>query len=575
MQDHAPASSPQGAIGELDFRAGGRIGSAHTASYRQIASEIRTEYADFVGCLCGEHRFALDWWLEATATRNPVFSNLFHQLVCLLLLQRLFEQGEIPDTVMVDSKPMKSAVTRLSLGYTDSLHVILPPLGMRTITTLRNRLSPYRSMIRLLAEWALIRYGGGYSRSTLSTDRALILIDTFAIPGFIDSDRYYPGLLEHAGAQRDSIRFVPQFFNLTLTGLFRAGMTLRNQRQTYLLKEDFLGLGDMVWCFGHLTRIKQVRPTVPLFRNIDIGGLVDADINRRSAFRCAVRGLMNYRFARALKRRDVRISSAIDWFENHPMDRGWNAGFNTYFPDVRRVGYTGFFPAGQSFRPTVHEYNSGLLPPQHLIMGAGFGAELSEFFPHCKIATAPAFRYSDLPALNPNRSTRNRLLIAMPYYREMGDQVISMLGPLLQNNPSWRMVIKPHPAQPLELSGHLASLLKGNAEITLEPLGHWLEQCDVMLTGAQASTILEAAAYAVPTVVLVSDAAMDEVSIPVAIPTQLFQISSNCADVEDAVKRFLEVGPDTAREWRRLAEQFRKQCFTPVTQQSVGRMLSA
>lgn len=566
--------SVSGLSDQLDLRVKGQLDPRCTGTYNRIANEIRGEYADFVGRLYEDEEFALDWWLEAPATRNPIFSDLFHQLVSLILLQRLLEQGPVPTRVMVDSEPMKLAVLSVSQVYTGNIPVVSPTPGNRLITKTRSVLSPYRSMVRLLAEYAIVRCSRGFRIPSRDSRDRLILIDTFAIPGFVDKDRYYPGLVDHAGELKDSIRFVPQFFNLTLAALFGAARTLRKQPGKYILKEDFLGFRDIFWCFGHLTRINRVTITNTRFRNIDVKNLVRADITRRRAFRCAVRGLMNYRFAKSLKRNGIRVRKAIDWFENHPLDRGWNAGFNNYYPESSRVGYTGFYPAGQSFRPTVRESAGGILPSEHFIIGEGFFSDFREFHPECKLSIAPAFRYSGMPDLRRREAGDSRILVAMPYYPEMCASIITMLDAIAKNNPSWNFVIKPHPARALEEIGTLTNLLKSNVKIVGESLVYWLERSDLMITGGQASSILEAAACVVPTVVLASNTSDGEVSTPSAVPDQLFHLASSEPDLERAVSRFLSADQDTREEWLRLAGELRESCFTPVTERTVEQMLT-
>ena len=160
----------------------------------------------------------------------------------------------------------------------------------------------------------------------------------------------------------------------------------------------------LLWCFAHVWRVRRAIPDRAYFKHIDMTSLIKADLKRNHGFRCAIRGLINYRFARTLALRGLPIRRVIDWFENHPMDRGWNYGFNQYFPDADRWGYTGFFPAGQSYRPTQQESAANILPAKHLVIGEGFVADLCEFNKKLEVETAPAFRYQNLPSLKPSRS---------------------------------------------------------------------------------------------------------------------------------------------------------------------------
>jgi hypothetical protein len=558
----------------LDLSSEGNLNEPESTLYDQIAQDIRSEYTDFIGSLvtdCSKNN--LDWWLEAPATRNHVFSRLFHQIVALLTVEKLLKEGKAPKSIVVDSVEMDIVVSALTDKFGVKIQVRPPDFIIRNLATVRSLVSPYRSMARLFIEWLVVRSTGGFTAPDSSSDESLILIDTFAIPGFIDSDRYYPGLYEHSGASKHRIRFVPQFFNLGIGELKSASKLLRSHPEKYILKEDYLALKDMFWCFGHLIRLSRIDLKGSRFRNFDVTALVQADINKRSAFRCALRGLMNFRFAKNLRFNGVKVSKSIDWFENHPMDRGWNAGFNEFFPDARRVGYTGFYPAGQSYRPTVHESKAGVLPPKHLIIGEGFIEDLSEFHPDCKIETAPAFRYQYLPALDSRKHEPGLILVAMPYFLEMCVHIVRIIGLLQNKQQQWTFIIKPHPAQPVDDIVGIKEILKRNSRLTTRPISGWLNKCTVMLTGAQASTILEASACAVPTIIVAESASSGQISIPNAVPKELYSVCVSAIDVEHNILKILRSNGSLESDRFDLAWKFRRRCFSPVTDQTVNHML--
>ena len=561
---------------QLDLRVNGHLDGLASEIYNKFSCEIRNEFSDFIGSLLpGSNGHNLDWWLEAPASRNQIFSRLFHQVVSLLTLENLVESGQRPDSIIVDSTEMSDLVLKIVTESPTDVEIKYPGLRSRIYIKIRSTLSPFRSMARLFLEWMVVRSTSGFKLPDSGFDEPLILIDTFAIPGFVDKDRYYPGLYEHAGNLKKSIRFVPQFLNFRLRELLIASRQLRKRGRKYLLKEDFLTLRDLAWCFGHLHRLKKLEIPSCSFRGFDANRLVKADIKRRTAFRCAMRGLMNYRFAQRLSNRGTRISKSIDWFENHPMDRGWNAGFNTYFPDSRRAGYTGFYPAGQSYRPTVHEFNAGVLPPTHLLLGEGFKDDLQEFHPDCLIETAPAFRYQDLPCLGITKSDPNLILVAMPYYPEMCSQVLKIVAKLQRKQNEWKFIIKPHPAQPIESLDGYGEILVESVEITDQPISDCLTRCTIMLTGAQASTILEAVACATPTIIIAESSSSRHISIPKAVPKEMYRTCATAEETEEEMLKLLYFDNSSKSTWHEISANFRKRCFLPVTDHSVAKMLLA
>ncbi len=557
-------------VAELDLRAAGRRPGGIGALYDRIAFETRAPYARWIGELGAAVDDRLDWWLESAATRNPVFSGLYHQVVSLLLLRALIDAGHCPRAIRVDT----AAMAALAHGeLTDRTVRVTGPSAFKWLDgRARSLLSPLRSIWRLTREWRAAR--GAATRAPLPADA--ILVDTFAIPGYVERDRYYPGLLEQAGAARDRLRFVPQFFNMTPAQIRESAGQLGADR--YLVKEAWLGWQDLAWCFGHLFRLHRALPARATFRGLELAGLVREDVHRRLGFRCAVRGLMNYRFARALHEAGARPSLVVDWFENHPMDRGWNAGFNRWFDSVPRAGYTGFYPAGMSYRPTEGERRAGILPPRFLLIGEGFCADMGEFLADCPWSPAPAFRYPEWSAAREtcknDADGTDRILVAMPYYEAMCVAVLESVARIQALRPDWYFVIKAHPATPLARFPEATTVLAGNAEESGDALSAWLPRCAAMITGAQASTILESAALGVPAVIIHVPGSTAEVSIPSVMPPALVQVCTDGDGATTALDAMLDPSqPASAR--MAMARDFRERCFTAVNPDTVAAMLAA
>ena len=472
--------------------------------------------------------------------------------------------------------------------------VVFPPLKQRAVSKLKKMLSPFRSMGRLLMEWMVIRSSDfqGAKRNLPATP--IVLIDTFAIPGHVQSDRYYPGLYTLAGEQRNRIRFVPQFLEMSLGQLLTAVRQLRERPQKYLIKEDYISWLDIFWCFGHWYRLKKIHLENTVYQGIEVSTLIQDELASRIAYRCALRGLLNYRFSRALKQNGVAVDQSIDWFENHPLDRGWNAGFTTFFPEIKTIGYTGFFPAGQSYRPTTEEYQAGILPNTHMLIGEGYVADMKEFFPDCLVKLGPALRYTDLPTIRVAKDKvssigASSILVALPYYRSMCLAVLNTITELAQNNPDWKFVIKAHPAQPLETLGfydplHGKGLGKDqskdmrknrldNIQVSEDSISTLLQDSIAMIAGAQASTIVEAAAVGVPTIIISDKTNSEEIAIPSVLSEQLYEVCGSVSGAQQAIDGILRQILVDRDNMVAMAKDFRAKCFYPVSTHSVEAML--
>ena len=557
----------------LNFTAADQLDRESYRVYQKIAGEHRQGITQFIGNI--SNGVSLDWWLEAPATRNQVYSQLFRHICTILTLRALLKQGNIPLSVTVDSTPLANEIRGLLKVFNIDAPVFGPSAPHEITNRIQRWISPFRSMARLLLEWCVIRTTALAGGNRQSIHHPIVLIDTFAIPGFVDNDRYFPHLYELSGEFKPRLRFAPQFLEMSLGQLRRAAQTLRKQTDKYLLKEDYIRPRDLLWCFGHWRRIKTLPLKNTRYLDIELKQLIVAEIRSRSAFRCALRGLVNYRFAKALSRAGVPIAKSIDWFENHPLDRGWNAGFNTFFPDINTVGYTGFFPAGQSYRPSAREYEAGILPKSHSIIGDGFRADMSEFFAGCAIEPGPALRYLRLPSIPKRVGQHTAILVAMPYYRSMCIEVMRTVVELAAGHEGWEFVVKTHPAQPLDAIGFNAAEFPSNIKVSDKTIAALLQQSAIMVSGAQASTIIEAAAQAVPTVIISNTSVTDEVSIPSSLAVELYQVCYDPAEAEQAIQSAMHKVLEDRDKLIALAEQFRRQSFYPVNDQTIGGLLAA
>ena len=78
------------------------------------------------------------------------------------------------------------------------------------------------------------------------------------------------------------------------------------------------------------------------FLGMDISPLIREEILTFNGFRNAVEGLLNFRFAKALKNNRINLRLVINWFENQAGDKGWNAGFSQFYPNIHSIGYRGY-----------------------------------------------------------------------------------------------------------------------------------------------------------------------------------------------------------------------------------------
>ena len=133
-------------------------------------------------------------------------------------------------------------------------------------------------------------------------DRSLTLIDTFVFPGYISKDRYYNGLWENLSKDERSLTyFVPTLTRIPSCDIISAYKELRKSDKNYIIKEDYLEFGDLIFSLLHSCRILFLKIKSVSFQGMDISPLIREEILTFNGFKNAVEALLNFRFAKALK----------------------------------------------------------------------------------------------------------------------------------------------------------------------------------------------------------------------------------------------------------------------------------
>ena len=545
--------------------------------YDDLSDTVIREYNDFIGRVSSPFMESLDWWVEAPASRNQLLTRLFHVCTCIRLVEALVNRNIAVNTILVDKRVDRIVFENLLASLDATARVVVSrPAWRRAVKWLRERVSPARSIVRILIEVYSVKFLS--RRSGTTGDNPLILVDTFVIPGFVEEDRYYPGLMEYVKAnKKHNVRLVPQFMNFRIREFFATVRRLRERPQAYVFKENFLTFQDILWCALHWIRIRKLTfsDDCTFGAHANLRKVVVDELRSAIGFRCALRGLINYRFAAGLRRANVKIAKTIDWFENHPMDRGWNCGFRQFYPDAIATGYQGFHATFLAARPIAHEQQAGVLPETVAVMGKAFEAELRDVLPGISLSVAPAFRYAWLwEKQRPKEASarKSAVLVALPYDKGAAEYILHLL-PMIESSEPVTYLIKAHPGAPVELEN---TGPRGECEVRKidGPLANWYQQACVVVTGGITTAGLEAMAVGVPAIHVTRPGRRFEIRIPKQVPVECFAICDDCASLQVALHKFLSRSDkERGRDYER-AEKLRQEFFEPVTDSGIASFLS-
>ena len=274
----------------------------------------------------------LDWWIEGPASRNYFSSPLFHYCCSFVLLEKLATQKKIPKRVIVDSKAFCKILKTWINDNGYNLQVFQRPRIDETLIkfyfggilrTLNSSLNYfYRTWLPEITEFHTKRL----------IFQPLILIDTFVLEKSEVKDRYYPGLWENLDpSDKKRTFFVPEFERNTISKIRKTIDILNLSEKKYLFKWEFLRIEDYFYAFTHYFRLRKIQVPPSIFRGIQFKELIQEELFTGLNSGMAMKAILNYRFFRRLKKLDIKIETAINWFENQGLDKDGTVVYMIFF----------------------------------------------------------------------------------------------------------------------------------------------------------------------------------------------------------------------------------------------------
>jgi hypothetical protein len=555
----------------LDFTRDGVLTAEQARRLDAIAEELRAPFHVLIAELSAPHAASLDWWVSQLASRNTFSSSLYLRCCQALLAVRDSQARTAPQEILVDSAALAETLTR-ALGTSVPVRCTIPAW--------RALVASVALRVRKLAA-ALFSFAGRALAARLRPVRRpppstpITLVDTFIFADSLDKagnlrDHYYPGMIDHLSVEeRASLWIAPTLYrirnHLSLFGKFRRSST------KFLLVEDYLELSDYVHAFLHPWRVPHVAPGPRMLAGLDAGPLVREAEAAGFAASGSLEALLRHRFARRLKEKEIRLRMVLEWYENQELDRGAVAGLRTEFPDVPVVGYQGYVVSRHylCMFPTREEQAAGLLPQSIAVVGPAFVEPAREFCPGLASQTAPAFRFRNLWREPPRPPENFVVLAALPIHVAEARDILVRLAEACQSyGARWHVALKPHPLAPMNRIGSTPT----GWEIVSGDLDALIAKASVLVSSAS-SACVQALASGVPVAVMGSLRGLTQNPIPPDTDQGLWDLCYTSGELRASLDRFSARSPDRVARDRAAGRALRERFFTPVTRESVARLL--
>ena len=333
---------------KLDLGYKGKLDPEINVIFNNIAKQLRGPFTQMVSELSETIKGNIDWWVEGPASRNTLASPFFHYYCVLHLVDELFKKNYHISEIIVDSFALKKIIKKYIHVHEKSIPIKFN--GKRLKLYFKNFVNPF---IRIPFELFRHIYQFRCAQKTNQLqkpipNKPLTLIDVFVFPGYISKDRYYNGLWENLNnKQRETTFFVPTLAMIPNKKIVSAYEELRTADKNFMIKEDYLTMCDLLFAICHYFRLFRIKKCQAIVLGIDISSLVSEELRSMRGYSSAVEGLLNYRFSKRIKEQKTKLHIVINYFENQVVDKGWNAGFNKFYPKIPTIGYRGYIPSLQ------------------------------------------------------------------------------------------------------------------------------------------------------------------------------------------------------------------------------------
>jgi len=289
-----------------------RLSVQQTKNLNEISFRFRKEFNDFITQLSVPYAGNLDWLISSPASRDIYSSNLFRYFCDLLLIEQLLKKGEDYNLIIVDNSAFKIVLqdflkqndykvkVRCRNGIFKSIFIA----GKRFINV----------FINLFMRCYVSR---GREASKIKPVEPITLVDCFILKSSIKGnkyqDRYYTGLFESINEnEKQQFFYLPQYI-LGFRDFIKTFKKIRKLDQNFLIKDDFLKINDYLYASFYLFRILRIKIGGAQFNKFNMLPLIKHELYFSSANTSSFSALLNYRFARRLRERKVRVKKLINW----------------------------------------------------------------------------------------------------------------------------------------------------------------------------------------------------------------------------------------------------------------------
>jgi len=484
--------------------------------YFQKKKILRKTYNNWIEKISKPFSSDIDWWVNVIGERNNLNSDLFHYFCILETLNELKKKKIKIKTIKVNSAHLKKIILKKNFLVSN---IIAEKLIKKDFLRIL-KIILYQIFVFILAKF--------YKKKVNSE---ISIIDYFIVGNNLSTKRYY-GELEDK-IKYENVFFVPTIVNTKILDLISLVKNIK-YKKNFFLKESLIDISNFFQSITYFTRLKKFNKKYKNIFNYDLSEIVLDELQSLRNYNTIIISLNNYFFFKSLKKKNFKIKTSVNWFENTAVDKGWNFGLNKFFKNVNSYGYQGFtcYKDFLCLDPVKHEVQYKLIPNKIIIIGKKYFKPKIEFYNKLKILQGYAFRFDYLTKQHLKK--KNLILVCLNLDKKINTDIINTIkqSQFLKNK---KIIFKTHPA----LRINKKDFINKNYIISKESFEYLIRRSKALITAGSSSTIIESICNGVPVIVPFKDY-MTQFSLEmIDLPKKLYRVSDDKKNFDKNLNYFL------------------------------------
>ena len=484
--------------------------------YFQKKKILRKTYNNWIEKISKPFSSDIDWWVNVIGERNNLNSDLFHYFCILETLNELKKKKIKIETIKVNSAHLKKIILKKNFL-------------VRNIITEKLIKKDFLIILKIILYQIFVFILAKFYKKNVNSE--ISIIDYFIVGNNLSTKRYY-GELEDK-IKHENVFFVPTIVNTKILDLISLVKNIK-YKKNFFLKESLIDISNFFQSITYFTRLKKFNKKYKNIFNYDLSEIVLDELQSLRNYNTIIISLNNYFFFKSLKKKNFKIKTSVNWFENTAVDKGWNFGLNKFFKNVNSYGYQGFtcYKDFLCLDPVKHEVQYKLIPNKIIIIGKKYFKPKIEFYNKLKILQGYAFRFDYLTKQHLKK--KNLILVCLNLDKKINTDIINTIkqSQFLKNK---KIIFKTHPA----LKINKKDFINKDYIISKESFEYLIRRSKALITAGSSSIIIESICNGVPVIVPFKDY-MTQFSLEmIDLPKKLYRVSEDKKNFDKNLNYFL------------------------------------